>query len=115
MGDVESLAREVLRDVEKVIPGRSDGALSMTTFQSPLVSFAYERGWRQSFRAQGFPGPDDEYDLAKRFLKATLSDRPANAAPAAVLDCSCGSGIFTRRFAADSSLGFAEVIALDFS
>ena len=27
-----------------------------TIFQSPAVSFAYERGWRQAFVAYGFPG-----------------------------------------------------------
>mmetsp|Transcript_19710 Transcript_19710/g.27772 ORF Transcript_19710/g.27772 Transcript_19710/m.27772 type:complete len:169 (+) Transcript_19710:9-515(+) len=26
------------------------------TFQNPIVSFIYERGWRQSFNARGFPG-----------------------------------------------------------
>lgn len=25
-----------------------------------MVSFAYERGWRQSFGRAGFPGPDEE-------------------------------------------------------
>ena len=28
--------------------------------RSPLVSFLYERGWRQNFNRSGFPGPDEE-------------------------------------------------------
>jgi hypothetical protein len=31
-----------------------------TFFRSPLVSFLYERGWRQNFNQSGFPGPDEE-------------------------------------------------------
>lgn len=30
------------------------------SFRSPLVSFLYERGWRQNFNRSGFPGPDEE-------------------------------------------------------
>jgi hypothetical protein len=32
-------------------------------FRSGLVSFVYERGWRQGFATYGFPGPDKEFDL----------------------------------------------------
>lgn len=28
--------------------------------RNPLVSFLYERGWRQNFNRSGFPGPDEE-------------------------------------------------------
>lgn len=35
-----------------------DGVLAF--FRSPLVSFVYERGWRQNFNRSGFPGPDEE-------------------------------------------------------
>lgn len=31
------------------------------TFQFPVVPFLYERGWRQSFNANGFPGIDEEF------------------------------------------------------
>lgn len=31
------------------------------TFQTPLVSWLYERGWRQGFNANGFPGIDEEF------------------------------------------------------
>lgn len=30
-------------------------------FQRPFVSWLYERGWRQSFDANGFPGIDEEF------------------------------------------------------
>lgn len=113
--DVEGLAREVVRDVGKVIPQSNDSVLAVTTFQSPLVSFAYERGWRQQFAVNGFPGPDEEYKFAKGFLEAPLTSREASTNPPVLLDCSCGSGLFTRRFAADPGLQFKEVIALDFS
>lgn len=29
-------------------------------YRSPLVSFLYERGWRQNFVWGGFPGPERE-------------------------------------------------------
>jgi len=34
-----------------------------TFVRSPLVSFLYERGWRQNFNQSGFPGPDEEVCL----------------------------------------------------
>jgi len=108
--EVEGLAREVLRP-----RAAADGAPSQALFQSPLVSFAYERGWRQAFEANGFPGPDEEYRLAKNFLEAAVEAAPNRVQPAVLLDCSCGSGLFTRRFAADADLSFAELLALDFS
>lgn len=33
------------------------------TFQTPLVSWLYERGWRQGFNVNGFPGIDEEFRL----------------------------------------------------
>lgn len=74
-------------------------------FRSPLVSFAYERGWRQGFAWAGFPGVDKEYDMAMEYL------RPAYGK--VLVDMSCGSGLFSRRFARSGS--FAGVIAADFS
>ena len=41
--------------------------LTLGTFafiRSPLVSFLYERGWRQNFNRSGFPGPDEEVKLS---------------------------------------------------
>lgn len=33
-------------------------------YRSPLVSFLYERGWRQNFNRSGFPGPEEEVSLS---------------------------------------------------
>ncbi|OIV96717.1 hypothetical protein TanjilG_09259 [Lupinus angustifolius] len=72
----------------------------------PLVSFLYERGWRQSFSVWGgFPGPEKEFELMKDFLKPVLSGN--------IIDASCGSGLFSRLFA-KSGL-FSLVVALDYS
>jgi hypothetical protein len=43
-----------------------------TIFRSPLVSFAYERGWRQGFAWAGFPGADKEFELAMDYLQVCL-------------------------------------------
>ncbi|XP_045803395.1 uncharacterized methyltransferase At1g78140, chloroplastic isoform X2 [Trifolium pratense] len=77
-------------------------ALSML----PLVSFLYERGWRQTFSVWGgFPGPEKEFELMKGFLKPVLGGN--------IIDASCGSGLFSRLFA-KSGL-FSLVVALDYS
>ncbi|CDF33826.1 unnamed protein product [Chondrus crispus] len=76
---------------------------SQSLFQLPLVSAAYERGWRANFARAGFPGIEKERDLFLDF-----------AAPAAaVLDMSCGSGLMARRLA--SSGRFGRVVAADYS
>jgi ubiquinone/menaquinone biosynthesis C-methylase UbiE len=78
-----------------------------TTFESPLVSFAYERGWRQGFAWAGFPGADSEFQTSEDYLAP-------RAGPSSVLvDLSCGSGLFTRRFAAGGRWG--RVVAVDYS
>lgn len=74
-------------------------------FRSPVVSFVYERGWRQNFARAGFPGPDEEFKMAQNYFKSVQGG--------VILDVSCGSGLFTRRFA--QSGDFSSVIALDFS
>jgi len=75
-------------------------------FRSPLVAAAYDNGWRAGFAWAGFPGADDEFDAAM-----------ARIAPVArgkiILDLSCGSGLFARRFV-KSGL-FSGVIAADYS
>lgn len=68
-----------------------------------MVSYAYERGWRNNFRAAGFPGPDKEVDL--------LLDFAPNAD--LVLDMSCGSGILSRQIATRAP--YRRVIAVDYS
>lgn len=74
-------------------------------FRSPLVSFIYERGWRQSFAIRGFPGPDEEFKMAQNYLEP--------AAGGLLMDASCGSGLFSRRFAKCGL--YSGVVALDFS
>ncbi|XP_059653829.1 uncharacterized methyltransferase At1g78140, chloroplastic [Cornus florida] len=80
--------------------------LSTELFRLPLVSFLYERGWRQSFSTlAGFPGLEREFEMIKDFIKPVLGGN--------IVDASCGSGLFSRLFA-KSGL-FSLVIALDFS
>ncbi|XP_031096530.1 uncharacterized methyltransferase At2g41040, chloroplastic isoform X1 [Ipomoea triloba] len=74
-------------------------------FRSPLVSFLYERGWRQNFNRSGFPGPDEEFQMAQEYFKAVQGG--------ILVDVSCGSGLFSRKFA--KSGDYSRVIALDFS
>ncbi|CAL9754664.1 unnamed protein product [Musa acuminata subsp. burmannicoides] len=74
-------------------------------FRSPLVSFLYERGWRQNFVWGGFPGPEREFEMAKGYLKPSTGGT--------IIDASCGSGLFSRLFAKSGM--FSLVIALDFS
>ncbi|KAG2607514.1 hypothetical protein PVAP13_4NG251011 [Panicum virgatum] len=74
-------------------------------FRSPLVSFLYERGWRQNFNQSGFPGLDEEFQMAQDYFQPV--------AGGILLDVSCGSGLFTRKFA--NSGTYSAVIALDFS
>lgn len=74
-------------------------------FRSPLISFVYERGWRQGFSWAGFPGVDKEYALAMKYLEPSYGS--------VIVDMSCGSGLFTRRFAKSGK--FEGVIAADFS
>ncbi|XP_072964066.1 uncharacterized methyltransferase At2g41040, chloroplastic isoform X1 [Typha angustifolia] len=74
-------------------------------FRSPLVSFLYERGWRQNFNRSGFPGPDEEFSMAQEYFQSV--------AGGLLVDVSCGSGLFSRKFAKSGS--YSAVIALDFS
>ncbi|GMH04588.1 hypothetical protein Nepgr_006428 [Nepenthes gracilis] len=74
-------------------------------FRSPIVSFLYERGWRQNFNRSGFPGLEEEFKMAQDYFK------PAEGG--LLVDVSCGSGLFSRKFAKSSA--YSVVIALDFS
>ncbi|KAJ4909120.1 hypothetical protein Rs2_03741 [Raphanus sativus] len=49
--------------------------LSTELFRTPLVSFLYERGWRQNFIWGGFPGPEKEFEMAKDYLKPVLGGK----------------------------------------
>ncbi|XP_071710773.1 uncharacterized methyltransferase At1g78140, chloroplastic-like [Rutidosis leptorrhynchoides] len=79
---------------------------SSEIFRLPLISFLYERGWRQGFSVLGgFPGPEKEFELMRDYLKPVIGG--------SIIDASCGSGMFTRLFA-KSGL-FSLVVGLDFS
>eukprot|EP00588_Corethron_pennatum_P012971 CAMPEP_0194279596 /NCGR_PEP_ID=MMETSP0169-20130528/14019_1 /TAXON_ID=218684 /ORGANISM="Corethron pennatum, Strain L29A3" /LENGTH=416 /DNA_ID=CAMNT_0039024043 /DNA_START=19 /DNA_END=1269 /DNA_ORIENTATION=- len=77
-------------------------------FTSPTVSYAYERGWRQGFAAAGFPGADKEFDMAVKYFEECIPD-----AGSVLVDMSCATGLFTRRFA--TSGRYARVIGADYS
>ncbi|KAF5208036.1 S-adenosyl-l-methionine-dependent methyltransferases superfamily protein [Thalictrum thalictroides] len=74
-------------------------------FRNPIVSFLYERGWRQSFSKRGFPGLDEEFKMAQEYFK------PAEGG--ILVDVSCGSGLFSRKFAKSGT--YSAVVALDLS
>ncbi|XP_020579554.1 uncharacterized methyltransferase At1g78140, chloroplastic [Phalaenopsis equestris] len=74
-------------------------------FRNPLVSFLYERGWRQSFILDGFPGTEREFEMAQEYLKPTTGGT--------IVDASCGSGLFSRLFARSGI--YSHVVALDYS
>ncbi|KAF9679718.1 hypothetical protein SADUNF_Sadunf06G0043600 [Salix dunnii] len=88
-----------MKDYTEVKPARTE------LFRNPLVSFLYERGWRQNFNQSGFPGPDEEFKMAQDYFK------PAEGG--LLVDVSCGSGLFSRKFAKSGT--YSKVIALDFS
>ena len=87
-------------------PASPAAALGTSLFRSPLVAFAYDRGWRAGFAWAGFPGPDEEASAALAYLTPAAEGE-------VVLDLSCGSGLFARRFAASGR--FSGIIAADFS
>ncbi|KAK9947449.1 hypothetical protein M0R45_003074 [Rubus argutus] len=88
-----------LKQYVEVNPARTE------LFRSPLVSFLYERGWRQNFSRSGFPGPDEEFKMAQDYFKS--------AEGGVLVDVSCGSGLFSRKFAKSGT--YSAVVALDFS
>jgi hypothetical protein len=60
-------------------------------FQIPLISWIYERGYRQNFKNFGFPGIEKEFNEAKEFfLGLNLTST--------IVDLSCASGFMTRKF-----------------
>ena len=92
----------ILPEDETFIPMRD-------LFTSPSVSFAYERGWRQGFVAAGFPGVDKEFDMVNDYFAPVLT----SSHPSTIVDMSCATGLFTRRFA--SSGLYNRVIGCDYS
>lgn len=112
------LPQLIARQLTPFIPPPLRGALAMTGFDadyipmrdlftSPSVSFAYERGWRQGFSQAGFPGADREFEMAKEYFA------PALAQSSVVVDMSCATGLFTRRFAAEDV--YDRVLGCDYS
>ena len=79
--------------------------LSFVLRRQNSVSSIYERGWRQSFAFSGFPGVDVEFGYAMDYLRPAYGET--------LVDMSCGTGLFTRKFA--SSGKFKGVIAADYS
>ena len=82
-------------------------------FTSPTVSFAYERGWRQGFSAAGFPGADKEFEMAKEYFAPVIEKKREKGEDSVLVDMSCATGLFTRRFA--KSEEYTRVIACDYS
>ena len=83
-------------------------------FRSPLISFVYERGWRQGFDWAGFPGKDKEFDmLLDLYARTEPRARPPPGQASSVLDVSCGSGLFTRKFY--TSKRFSRIVSSDLS
>mmetsp|Transcript_11476 Transcript_11476/g.22990 ORF Transcript_11476/g.22990 Transcript_11476/m.22990 type:complete len:406 (+) Transcript_11476:125-1342(+) len=82
-------------------------------FTDPSVSFAYERGWRQGFAAAGFPGADKEFDLAKEYFAPVIDKKRSSGEDNVVVDMSCATGLFTRRFTTSGE--YDRVIACDYS
>jgi hypothetical protein len=78
-------------------------------FTSPAVSFAYERGWRQGFGQAGFPGPDKEASMAMEYFASAV----AKSSPNVLVDMSCATGLFTRRFAKTGK--YNRVLGCDYS
>eukprot|EP00752_Nemacystus_decipiens_P011491 g10203.t1 len=77
------------------------------TFQSPVVTWMYERGWRNTFNDYGFPGIDEEFRQVTEYLSTTGADGGA------VIDLSCGSGLMMRRLVASGR--YSRVIGGDLS
>ncbi|GAB0497051.1 hypothetical protein MMPV_008374 [Pyropia vietnamensis] len=80
-------------------------------FQSPVVSYLYERGWRDNFEVAGAPGPAAEAAAAAAWFAAAPVSDPATGR--LVVDVSCGSGVVSRLLAASPEVG--RLLALDLS
>mmetsp|Transcript_18152 Transcript_18152/g.49549 ORF Transcript_18152/g.49549 Transcript_18152/m.49549 type:complete len:431 (+) Transcript_18152:1-1293(+) len=79
-------------------------------FTSPAVSYAYERGWRDNFRTAGFPGEDEEARMAMEYFAPSMS---RSVDTRVLVDMSCATGLFTRRFA--KSENYKRVLGCDYS
>jgi ubiquinone/menaquinone biosynthesis C-methylase UbiE len=86
--------------------------LKQNLFKSPVVSFLYERGWRQRFTIFDFPGAEKEFQMANSFFMLSRTGHVTRR-PSVLVDMSCATGLFTRRFA--SSGLYDRVIGCDYS
>jgi ubiquinone/menaquinone biosynthesis C-methylase UbiE len=75
------------------------------------VSLAYERGWRQSFNRAGFPGVDAEASLAMEYFALPMAKNTNNTK--VLVDMSCATGLFTRKFAKSGK--YDRVLGCDYS
>jgi ubiquinone/menaquinone biosynthesis C-methylase UbiE len=84
-------------------------------FETEFGAFIYDKGYRQLFRALGYPGADAEAALALERLNGCAAlVAPRDASSAVVLDVSCGPGIITTRIAAGLR-GYDTLVASDVS
>ena len=105
---VRDLARPAVDASDDTPSARDDG---LAWFKTALGAFAYDKGYRQAFSTLGFPGPDAEYLMALSQLRPAR--RELDEADAAILDVSCGPGMFAEMFARGSE--FPHVVATDYS
>ena len=85
-------------------------------FETEFGAFIYDKGYRQLFRALGYPGADAEAKLALERLNgcAAFDSAPRDNSSRVVLDVSCGPGIITTRIAAGLR-GYDTLVASDVS
>jgi ubiquinone/menaquinone biosynthesis C-methylase UbiE len=92
-----------------LLPASEEYVPMRDLFTSPSVSFAYERGWRQGFAQAGFPGPDREAAMAAEYFEPAVASSPTRV----LVDMSCATGLFARRFAASGR--YRRVLGCDYS
>ena len=105
---VRDLARPTSDVSDDTSSARDDG---LAWFKTAFGAFVYDKGYRQAFSMLGFPGPDSEYLMALSQLGSAR--RELDEADAAILDVSCGPGMFAEMFARGSE--FPRVVATDYS
>ncbi|KAA8491843.1 putative methyltransferase, chloroplastic [Porphyridium purpureum] len=121
LDDVQSQMQALLETELQLLPLARAAPRGKSMFQSALVSFAYERGWRAQFEDAGFLGPQREYERMMQFLgvagglgrsseiKFGQDKKPLDVA----LDLSCGSGFMARMLSAGGY--FSHVVGVDSS
>jgi SAM-dependent methyltransferase len=101
-------------DLAREDAGEEKGLLRKLAFQTTFGAWVYDKGYRQMFRALGYPGPEGEAAMALRALNQTDAGRPIGGEAAACLDISCGPGIITAKIA-EGLTGYDTLIASDYS